>query len=174
MKGTRYTFIFAAIICGVCSILLSAVSEGLKKQQTLNAELEIKKNILKAVQLQEPLHPQMKSQEIVNIYENKIEELVIDKEGNIVEGKKPADLKETDNQLINAERADTSIHFEWRQDDVIESDTANYLTFQIGYMVSDKDGENPRFTTDAWIYVDTLHRKFYEYDIAKDSLILKY
>ncbi len=99
MKGNRYTFIFAAIVCGVSSILLSAVSEGLKAKQMLNAELEVKKNILKAVQLKEPLHPKMKTEEITKIYETKIEELVIDAQGNVVDGKKPSDIKEEEKNI---------------------------------------------------------------------------
>lgn len=99
MKGNRYTFLFAAIVCGVCSIFLSAISEGLKARQNLNAELEVKKNILKAVHLEESLPPKIKPEEVLEIYQTKIEELVIDAQGNVIEGRKPADIKEEEKNI---------------------------------------------------------------------------
>lgn len=98
-KSNSYTFIFAIIVCVVCGVMLSAFTEGLRKQQELNAELDVKKNILKAVVLKEPLSPQMSGKEILQVYEVKIEEAVIDEQGNIVEGKKPAQLTGKDKNL---------------------------------------------------------------------------
>lgn len=93
MKTTTYTFLFAFIVCVVCSVLLSAFSEGLRHKQELNAELDVRKNILKAVRLKEPLSPKAKSQEVRKVFEEKIQELVIDENGNVAEGKKPKDIK---------------------------------------------------------------------------------
>jgi Na+-transporting NADH:ubiquinone oxidoreductase subunit C len=94
VKGNTYTFVFATAVCAVCSVMLAAVAEGLRPQQEFNAALDIKKNILKAVQLQTPLSPQATAKEISKIYEEKIEEKVIDADGNIIEGKKPSEIKE--------------------------------------------------------------------------------
>ena len=94
INSNKYVFIFAVIVCLVCSVLLSAVSEGLRKQQEINADLEVKKNILKAVKLKEPLAPKMSHEEIFKIYESKIEEEVIDEKGNVVNGRKPSSIKE--------------------------------------------------------------------------------
>ena len=98
-KSNFYTFIFAIIVCVVSGVMLSAFTEGLRKQQELNAELDVKKNILKAVVLKEPITPKTTAKETLKIYENKIEELVIDDDGNVVEGKKPAQLTEKDKNL---------------------------------------------------------------------------
>ena len=46
-----YTFIFAAIICVVCGILVSSAAVSLKDQQKFNAELDKKKNVLQAAGL---------------------------------------------------------------------------------------------------------------------------
>lgn len=46
-----YTFIFAAIICIVCGILVSSAAVSLKDQQKFNAELDKKKNVLQAAGL---------------------------------------------------------------------------------------------------------------------------
>ncbi|HLF18934.1 MAG TPA: NADH:ubiquinone reductase (Na(+)-transporting) subunit C [Candidatus Omnitrophota bacterium] len=92
-KSNQYAFIFAIIVCVVCGVLLSAVSEGLRKRQEINVDLDIKKNILKAVVLEVPIPQKAKPQEVLEIYKTKIEEHVIDGQGNIIEGRKPADIK---------------------------------------------------------------------------------
>ena len=99
LNSTRYTFLFAVIVCVVCGVLLSAVSEGFRKQQELNAALDIKKNILKAVILRAPIPAKTLPAEVLKVYNSKIEEFVIDGEGNIVEGKKPEDIQGTDTDL---------------------------------------------------------------------------
>ena len=80
--------------------MLATVSEGLRKQKELNEELDVKKNILKAVVLKDPIAPKMKGPEVLKIYESKIEERVIDKDGNVIEGKTPAQLTEKDKDLF--------------------------------------------------------------------------
>jgi Na+-transporting NADH:ubiquinone oxidoreductase subunit C len=100
ISSTRYTFIFAIIVCVVSAVMLATFSEGLREQKELNEELDVKKNILKAVVLKEPLAPKMKGPEVLKVYESKIEERVIDKDGNIVEGKTPHELTEKDKDLF--------------------------------------------------------------------------
>lgn len=46
-----YTFIFAAIICIACGILVSSAAVSLKERQQFNAELDKKKNVLQAAGL---------------------------------------------------------------------------------------------------------------------------
>jgi Na+-transporting NADH:ubiquinone oxidoreductase subunit C len=96
----RYTFGFAVVVCAACGILLSVFSEGLRPQRELNEELDVKKNILKAVVLKDPLTPRMKAQEVLKVFESKIEELVINDQGNVVEGKNPKQLTEKDTNLF--------------------------------------------------------------------------
>lgn len=93
-QDTKYTFTFALIVCVICSLLLSFVSEGLREKKELNIALDIKKNILKAVDLRDPLPKKATSAAVLEVYKKKIEELVIDPQGNIVEGKGPQDIKE--------------------------------------------------------------------------------
>ena len=100
ISSTRYTFIFAIIVCVVSAVLLSAVSEGLRARRELNEELDVKKNILKAVALKDPVTPKMKGPEVLKVYNGKIEEIVIDKEGNVVEGKTPEQLTEKDKDMF--------------------------------------------------------------------------
>jgi len=85
---------FAFAVCVVCSLSLSAVSQGLKAKQEMNVALDIKKNILKAVGLKDPIPPEAKAQEVLAIYKQKIEEKVLNSQGLFVEGKLPSDIKE--------------------------------------------------------------------------------
>ena len=78
-SSNRYTFMFALIVCVVCSFSLAAVSEGLREKKELNEVLDIKKNILKAVALKDPVDPKAKPQEVLKIYTDKIEEIVIER-----------------------------------------------------------------------------------------------
>lgn len=99
ISSTRYTFVFAVIVCVVSAVMLSVFSEGLRPQKELNEELDVKKNILKAVVLKDPVTPKMKGAEVLKVYNSKIEEIVIDKEGNVVAGKTPKQLTEKDKDL---------------------------------------------------------------------------
>lgn len=59
---------------------------------------------------------------------------------------------------------------EWLFDQVINMDSAKYFVFQIGHDESDKGNANKRFVTDQWIYIDSLTKCLYEYDLVNDSL----
>jgi len=96
LKGNTYTFVFALIVCVICSFSLAAVSRSLKPRQELNFAMDIKKNILKAVGLQEPISPQATPHDILEIYNQKIRELVIDAQGNVVADMKPEMIKAGD------------------------------------------------------------------------------
>jgi len=94
LSSNRYTFMFAFAVCATCSFALSIVSEGLKEKKELNVALDIKKNILKVVDLRTPLPAKVQIQEILDVYDAKIEEIVIDDDGEIVEEKTHADITE--------------------------------------------------------------------------------
>jgi hypothetical protein len=80
-------------------------------------------------------------------------------------------IKKSDNPLIKYSRQDTAIKIEWLLDRVENADTAKYLIFHIGHDVVDEGDINMRFVTDGWVYIDSLTKKFYEYDLPNDSLI---
>ena len=94
LQSNRYTFMFAFVVCVTCSLALSIVSEGLKEKKALNVALDIKKNILKAVDLKEPVSVKAQAQEVLDVYDQKIEERVVDAQGKVVEGTTPEDIQE--------------------------------------------------------------------------------
>lgn len=93
-NSNRYTFMFALAICIVCSLALSIVSEGLRAKKELNVALDIKRNILKAVDLKAPLPDKATAEEVVDVYDQKIEEMVIDAQGEIVREMNVEDIQE--------------------------------------------------------------------------------
>lgn len=90
--SNAYTFRFAAIVTIVCSILLAGAATLLKPRQEENKIFDKKKNILASVGIKPKEGQSFSRTEINQIYSQRIKEFVIDREGNIVEGKKPADL----------------------------------------------------------------------------------
>ncbi len=79
-------------------------------------------------------------------------------------------INQSDNEFIKLSRKD-SLKTQWLLDNIEVTDTAKYFIFHLGHDVSDKGGKNRRFVTDAWIYIDSLKRKIYEYDLPNDTLI---
>lgn len=79
-------------------------------------------------------------------------------------------IQNTNNELIKLAVKD-KLKEEWLLDRIENTDTAKYFIFQIGHDVVDEGNTNPRFVTDGWIYIDSLTRKIYEYDLPNDSLI---
>lgn len=94
LDSNRYTIMFALIICVICSFSISLVSEGLRERKELNVALDIKKNILKAVDLQTPLVAKASAEDVFQTYTDKIVELVINADGDVVEGLTPDKIKE--------------------------------------------------------------------------------
>jgi len=85
---------FALAVCVVCSLALSIVSEGLKTKKELNVAMDIKKNILKAVDLKMPLPAKATARQVLDVYGEKIEEIVIDADGNVVVDRGVKDIQE--------------------------------------------------------------------------------
>ncbi len=91
MHSNRYTIIFSLVICVSCSLLLAVAAESLKPRIQQNKALEKQKNILRASGLLKPGKSYTAS-DLQTLYKERITENVIDENGNIVPGKKPADL----------------------------------------------------------------------------------
>lgn len=73
-------------------------------------------------------------------------------------------INQTNDTIIKLARRD-NIPVEWMLDRTENTDTAKYLVFQIGHSFEHK------FLTDKWLYIDSLTRNIYEYDLPNDSLI---
>jgi len=70
----------------------------------------------------------------------------------------------TNNPLINSLKNDSINGYAWMYDKDTDRGK-NFITVRIGQSL-----EN-RFATSGWLYIDTLTKKVFELDIAKDTLI---
>jgi hypothetical protein len=75
----------------------------------------------------------------------------------------------SENELIRSARK-SHLKEEWLLDSTLQTDTAVYQIYQIGHDVADEGGENQRFVTDQWVYLDTLKKQLYEYDLSNECL----
>jgi hypothetical protein len=80
-------------------------------------------------------------------------------------------IKNSDNKLIKMSLKNKE-RIEWLLDRTEKTDSTKYFIFNIGQDVSEEDGTEPRFTSDGWIYIDSISKKIYEYDLPNDNLIL--
>lgn len=80
-------------------------------------------------------------------------------------------IKKSDNKLIKTSLKNKE-RIEWLLDRTEKTDSTNYYIFNIGQNVSEEDGSESRFTSNGWIYIDSISKKIYEYDLPNDSLIV--
>jgi len=74
-----------------------------------------------------------------------------------------------DNNLIKQARKD-NFPEEWVYDNTLKTDSAIYDTYRIGHDVNKEDYSDTRFVIDQWVYVDTMNRQLYEYDVLTNKL----
>lgn len=82
-QSNSYILLYAAVLTLVCGGLLAFAAEGLKEKQQFNVALEQKKNILATVVTL------TEGQDVNALYAERVNEFVIDADGNIKEGIKP-------------------------------------------------------------------------------------
>lgn len=73
-------------------------------------------------------------------------------------------INQSQDETMVAARKDT-IPLTWMLDSRKHTDTAEFLIYQLGHSYED------RFMTDTWLYIDSLTKAVYEYDLPADSLI---
>lgn len=81
---TRYTFGFAAVICVVASVLVAGASLGLRPLQEVNERRDLRENILLALGLPEDPEVELAGPAIDELYEARVEVIVVDDAGNLV------------------------------------------------------------------------------------------
>lgn len=62
VNSTRYTIVFAAIVCVICAALVSVTAVSLQPRQAANARLYMEKNVLVAAGLVQPGQPVSRSE----------------------------------------------------------------------------------------------------------------
>ena len=97
MRSNAYTLVFTMAVTIVLGFFLSLANSALKDRQKLNTQIDMKKNILQSLDFS-PSEEKPWTPEIVQaIFDDYISSMVVDKDGNIVEGKTADDIIEGDN-----------------------------------------------------------------------------
>ena len=98
MRSNSYTVFFTAAITVVLGLLLSIAATSLKKKQLLNIELDIKKNILIALNIQ-PKGEEFTPDEIEKEYEKTVVPIVVDSTGAVIENISSNSIENTNDQF---------------------------------------------------------------------------
>lgn len=116
LKGKMQSIVFALVVCVIASVLLSGAASALKPRQEKNVELDIKKNILKALAISDQgdlsgeeavaYYAGLNNEKIESLYSSNVKELVVNKEGEIQEGQSPVDLPDNSPLLPAYEKVD--------------------------------------------------------------------
>jgi hypothetical protein len=79
--------------------------------------------------------------------------------------------------IKNSEKDLIKIHFknknklQWILDSTEKNDSTQFYIYNIGVDVTDEDGSSLRFSSCGWVYLDSVKRKLYEYDLPNEQLI---
>jgi Na+-transporting NADH:ubiquinone oxidoreductase subunit C len=84
MSSQVKSILFAAVLCLVCSVLLTAASTGLKSFQQRNMAVDRQKNILKAVGIVRD-DQQIDQEQIEGLFQQKVKQLWVTPEGRITD-----------------------------------------------------------------------------------------
>ena len=119
IKEDLKTIKFAAIICVVCSLILSTTVALLKERQDDNVELDRMTNVLKA--FGQPITNEdgkpLNKEEVDGIFAEHIEEIIIDKEsGDILEGKTSIDLSHKERKAKTSKDRTMLPLYQWIED----------------------------------------------------------
>jgi len=82
MNDNLYTLLYAAVVCFVCSFLLSLFAMGLKPAQERAAQLDLNRKLLAVMGLYEE---GMSDQRVEEVFKSRIQELVLDPSGKVLD-----------------------------------------------------------------------------------------
>lgn len=86
---------------------------------------------------------------------------------NWVDGLAAGYIERSEDPSIQQALSDSTMQWLW--DRLLHTDTAAFIVLRIGH--DEYNGDGKIFATDRWLYVDTLSRRIYEYDVPNDSLV---
>jgi hypothetical protein len=79
-------------------------------------------------------------------------------------------VRKSKNELI-VSALESKDNLDWQFDQTIKNDSTQFYIYKIGVHVTEEDGSNPRFSSCGWVYLDSVKRKLYEYDLPNEQLI---
>jgi len=89
--STRYILLFAAAVCGICSVFVAGAAVLLKPRQEINVALDRQKNVLAVAGLMEPGESLSRDEVTRRFHDNIVAQVVDLETGSVEEGIDPAD-----------------------------------------------------------------------------------
>lgn len=71
--------------------------------------------------------------------------------------------------VTGARLKDTAL--DWYLDGLTKRDNVCFVMVPLGHTATEDDGFSPRFSKNAWIFIDTASKAIFEYDLPADSLV---
>ncbi len=100
MRSNAYTLFFTAIITVVLGFLLSIAATTLKERQELNMNIDIQKNILRALEFEENPEIPWTVNDVQYLFTNFIRGIVVQQDGSLAEGIVPANINDEDEDKL--------------------------------------------------------------------------
>lgn len=85
MRSNLYVISFMSSITIVLGLLLSIAATSLADRQEMNVQIDMKKNILSSLNIPEDPSVTLYGDEIQTVFEERIDEVTVDDEGNVVD-----------------------------------------------------------------------------------------
>ncbi|MCB1069937.1 MAG: NADH:ubiquinone reductase (Na(+)-transporting) subunit C [Verrucomicrobia bacterium] len=146
-KDDLYAIGFAALVCVVCSLVLSATAQLLKERQDMEVELDRKLNVLKAfgVPVVDEAGKKLSKEKVDTYFETNISEVFLDKEtGDLLTDFTSADLPPAELRARTIEDKEHLPLYVWRDDGQIQKyafpiSGMGLWSIVYGYMALDRD-----------------------------------
>mgnify|MGYP006080555577 FL=1 len=90
MRSDTYTIVFTTIVTVVLGLGLSVTADSLRERQSINEQLDIKKNILSVLGFGQS--NDWTNDKVQSLYEQNINEFIVDKTGSIISAVESSDL----------------------------------------------------------------------------------
>ncbi|MCB0703797.1 MAG: NADH:ubiquinone reductase (Na(+)-transporting) subunit C [Saprospiraceae bacterium] len=93
MENNRYVIIFILVLTCTVAVLLTFIREATKDQAALNEDIFNKRSILSAIEVNlDKKVSEFSDEEVVNIFNDKFEQVVLDANGQVIEGVKAENI----------------------------------------------------------------------------------
>lgn len=79
-------------------------------------------------------------------------------------------IRNSKNELIKSS-FENDEYIQWILDRTKKNDSTQFYIYNIGVDVAEEDGSEPRFSSCGWVYLDSVKRKLYEYDLPNDTIV---
>jgi Na+-transporting NADH:ubiquinone oxidoreductase subunit C len=136
-NSKAHVILFALILSVVCSLLITAAATGLKNLQQENIDLDKKLNLLRAAGLVDT-GPKPGSDTINALYDERIEEVIVDRQGRIMETEDPGGMHL---YFVHAQEARNDNDFDDISGYIVPINTRGLWGKIQGYLAFENDGQ---------------------------------